>query len=82
MQHVPADARQADWHPVSLDNDPVSRSISDDDLCAWCIHLCYRAGERSLCRLAEEKGHWPACVDIDGYAQSCTELGLIFTLPQ
>jgi hypothetical protein len=82
MQHVPADARQADWHPLPLDNHPGSRSISDDDICAWCNHLCYRPGEVSLCRLAEEEGHWPACVDIDGYAQSCTELRLIFTLPQ
>ncbi|HFV9291763.1 TPA: hypothetical protein ACIAIE_001574 [Serratia fonticola] len=82
MQHVPTDARQADWHPLPLDNDPVSRSISDDDLCAWCSHLCYRPGERSLCRLAEEESHWPACVDIDGYAQSCTKLRLIFTLTQ
>ncbi|MGL5423344.1 MAG: hypothetical protein ACRDAJ_10265 [Serratia fonticola] len=82
MQHVPADAQQAPTHSVPLDNDPVSRSVSDDDLCAWCSHLYYRPGERSLCRLAREEGNWPACVDVDGYAQSCTELRLIFTSPQ
>ncbi|WP_431221643.1 hypothetical protein ACQ86O_14110 [Serratia sp. L9] len=77
MQHVPADAQQTDEHPVPLDNEPGSRSISDDDLCAWCSHLCYRPGESSLCRFVEVKGHWPACFDTDGYAQSCTELHLI-----
>ncbi|MDQ9126137.1 hypothetical protein RDT67_06790 [Serratia fonticola] len=81
MQHVPADARQADWYPLPLDNHPGSRSISDDDICAWCRHLYYRPGERSLCRLVEVKGEGPACFDPDGYAQSCTELQVIFTLP-
>ncbi|WP_337262775.1 MULTISPECIES: hypothetical protein [unclassified Serratia (in: enterobacteria)] len=82
MQRVPANARQADPYPVPLDNEPGSRSISDDDLCAWCSHLCYRPGERSLCRFVEVKGHWPASFDTDGYAQACTELQLIFTLSQ
>ncbi|KFK97750.1 MULTISPECIES: hypothetical protein [unclassified Serratia (in: enterobacteria)] len=83
MQHVPADAQQADEHPVPLDNEPGSRSISDDDLCAWCSHLCYRPGEVSLCQLIEEDGDWPACFDSGGYAQSCTELHLIVpTMPQ
>ncbi len=31
---------------------PGCRSISDDDLCAWCTRLLYRPGEISLCRLS------------------------------
>lgn len=81
MWPIPNDAQQATPHPVPLDNDPGSRSISDDDLCAWCSHLCYRPGERSLCRLVEIEGYWPACVDADGYAQSCIALRLIFDFP-
>lgn len=83
MPHIPVDARQATPHPVPLDHAPGSRSISDDDLCAWCSHLCYRPGERSLCQLIDGEGNWPACFDMDGYAQSCTKLRLIIpTTPQ
>ncbi|EDV4068386.1 hypothetical protein NB12_000176 [Salmonella enterica subsp. enterica serovar Pomona] len=71
MRHVPADARQARIYPVSLANQPGCRSISDDDLCAWCSHLCYRPGELSLCRLFITDGTWPARSGADGYAQSC-----------
>ncbi|EGG3527289.1 hypothetical protein HLC22_002649 [Salmonella enterica] len=71
MRHVPADARQARIYPVSLENQPGCRSVSDDDLCAWCSHLCYRPGELSLCRQFITDGIWPARVDTDGYAQSC-----------
>ncbi|WON77408.1 hypothetical protein [Serratia sp. UGAL515B_01] len=81
MQHVPADAQQATPYPLPLDNQSGCRSISDDDLCAWCRHLYYRPGEVSLCQFVEEEGDWPACFDADGYAQSCTELRLIFTFP-
>lgn len=73
MQHVPANAYQAAVWPVSLQNQPGSRSISDDDLCAWCRNLCYRPGERSLCQLAAD-GVWPSQCDADGYAQSCPQL--------
>ncbi|WP_337264978.1 MULTISPECIES: hypothetical protein [unclassified Serratia (in: enterobacteria)] len=82
MQSVPAHAQQVTPYPYPLDNKPGSRSISDDDICAWCRHLYYRPGERSLCRLVEVNGSWPACFDPDGYAQSCTELQVIFTPPQ
>lgn len=76
MQHVPANTDQAAVWPVSLQNQPGSRSISDDDLCAWCRHLCYRPGERSLCRLSVADGIWPSRCDADGYAQSCPQLRL------
>ncbi|SUG23614.1 Uncharacterised protein [Salmonella enterica subsp. arizonae] len=76
MQHVPANTDQAAVWPVSLQNQPDSRSISDDDLCAWCRHLCYRPGERSLCRLSVAEGIWPSRCDADGYAQSCPQLRL------
>ncbi|WP_447874011.1 hypothetical protein [Serratia fonticola] len=83
MWPIPANARQTDLHPVLLDNTPDCHSISDDDLCAWCSHLCYRPGEVSLSRLIEEDGDWPARFDANGYAQSCTELHLIIpTTPQ
>lgn len=73
MQQVPADAQQTDGHPEPLDNHPGCRSISDDDLCAWCSHLYYRPGEVSLCRMRAEKGNWPAQFDADGYAQTCIQ---------
>lgn len=76
MQHIPANAHQAEIWPVSLQNQPGSRSISDDDLCAWCKNLCYRPGELSLCRLSVADGIWPSQCDADGYAQSCPQLRL------
>ncbi|MDF7680472.1 hypothetical protein PT300_07665 [Enterobacteriaceae bacterium ESL0689] len=76
MQHIPANAHQAEIWPVSLQNQPSSRSISDDDLCAWCRNLCYRPGELSLCRLSVADGIWPSQCDADGYAQSCPQLRL------
>ncbi len=79
MQHIPADACQAAVWPVSLQNQPGCRTISDDDLCAWCMHLCYRPGERSLCRFAAD-GVWPSRCNADGYAQSCHQL-LLNALP-
>lgn len=61
--------------PFTLLNLPGCRSISDDDLCAWCSHLLYRPGERSLCRLSLTDGRWPSHCE-DGYAQSCPSLRL------
>ncbi len=52
MPPLPDNARQATLYPTALENNPCSRSISDDDLCAWCSHLLYRPGERSLCSLS------------------------------
>lgn len=69
-------ARQSPLYPTTLENNPCSRSISDDDLCAWCSHLLYRPGERSLCCLSLPQGHWPSRCDEDGYAQSCPSLRL------
>ncbi|AYD42588.1 hypothetical protein DXZ79_01780 [Yersinia rochesterensis] len=76
---LPAGARLVDCYPVELDNKPRCRSISDDDICAWCSNLYYRPSETSLCRLMSEDNDWPAYFDADGYAQSCTQLQLIFT---
>ncbi|WP_447879969.1 hypothetical protein [Serratia fonticola] len=77
MWPIPNDAQQATLHPEPLDNEHGSRSISDDDLCAWCSHLCYRPGEVSPCLFVEEEGDWPARFNADGYTQSCTKLRLI-----
>lgn len=82
MSCLPAGARLVDCYPVALDNKPRCRSISDDDICAWCSHLHYRPGETSLCQLMFEDNDWPACFDANGYAQSCPQLQLIFTDPQ
>lgn len=76
MQHVPDDARQAEVYPLSLDEVPGCRAISDDDICAWCTHLCYRPGEFSLCRVSLADGIWPSHCDENGYAQSCPSLRL------
>lgn len=53
MPHVPGNVNQVQPHPVSLLNLPGCRSISDDDLCAWCSPLLYRPGELSLCQWAD-----------------------------
>ncbi|HHK8998782.1 TPA: hypothetical protein ACQZDU_002907, partial [Escherichia coli] len=52
---------------------PGCRSISDDDLCAWCTRLLYRPGEISLCRLSTGNGIWPSVCDRNGYAYGCPE---------
>ncbi|HCD7970629.1 hypothetical protein VC623_16515 [Citrobacter amalonaticus] len=79
MQHVPANVHQTAIWPVSLQNQPGSRSISDDNLCSWCRHLCYRPGELSLCQQTDSDGIWPSQYDVDGYAQSCPQLHLHLT---
>ncbi|ELP5683671.1 hypothetical protein QTT33_002646 [Salmonella enterica] len=76
MRHVPADTRQTRIYLVSLEKQPGCRSVSDDDLCAWCPHLLYRPGELSLCQWADADGVWPSQCDVDGYAQSCPQLHL------
>ncbi len=52
MQHVPEGVIQAPESPDAPEALPGCRSISDDDLCAWCTRLLYRPGEISLCRLS------------------------------
>jgi hypothetical protein len=79
MPPLPDNAHQATLYPTALENTPCSRSISDDDLCAWCSHLLYRPGELSLPLILPE-GHWPSRCDADGYAQSCPQL-LLTTSP-
>ena len=76
MQHVPVNAHQTTVWPVSLQNLPGCRSISDDDLCAWCSHLFYRPGELSVCQQVDADGHWPSDCDADGYTHSCPQLQL------
>ncbi|WP_050863072.1 hypothetical protein [Enterobacter kobei] len=76
MPFIPANTRQMAVWPVHLENQPGCRSISDDDLCAWCRHLCYRPGELSLCRLSVADGIWPSRCDADGCVQSCPQLHL------
>ncbi len=42
MQHVPESVIQAPESPDAPEALPGCRSISDDDLCAWCTRLLYR----------------------------------------
>ncbi|AWD00883.1 hypothetical protein AM387_20380 [Klebsiella pneumoniae] len=76
MPPLPDNAHQATPYPTALENNPSSRSISDDDLCARCSHLLYRPGERCLCSLSTTEGSWPSRCDENGYAQSCPSLQL------
>lgn len=76
MPPLPDNAHQATPYPTALENNPSSRSISDDDLCARCSHLLYRPGERCLCSLSTIEGSWPSRCDENGYAQSCPSLQL------
>ncbi|RYA50184.1 hypothetical protein DD597_12735 [Enterobacter cloacae complex sp. 677-3DZ2D5B] len=59
MPPLPDSARQATLYPTALENNPCSRSISDDDLCAWCSHLLYRLGELNQCSLNITEGSRP-----------------------
>ena len=52
MQHVSEGVIQVPELPDAPEALPGCRSISDDDLCAWCTRLLYRPGEISLCRLS------------------------------
>lgn len=45
-----------------------AKSISDDDLCANCIHCTFHRGDMSLCAL-----NWPGFEDGDGYVTECPE---------
>lgn len=51
------------------------KSISDDDLCATCVHLVYKPDTLSLCMLAANG--WPGIIaesgDMDGYFVECGE---------
>lgn len=76
MQRIPGGVIQVSPHPFSLTGQTGSRSISDDDLCAWCSHLLYRPGELNLCSLNLPEDYWPSRCDEDGYAQSCPSLRL------
>ncbi|MGI1273444.1 hypothetical protein [Enterobacter kobei] len=76
MPPLPDNTHQATLYLTALENNPGCRSISDDDLCAWCSHLLYRPGEHSLCSLSLPEGYWPSRSDEDGYAQSCPSLRL------
>lgn len=77
MSVLPENTHKAGVYPGSLSDTVFCRSISDDDLCAWCAYLCYRPGELSLYRLADVGGVWPCLSDIDGYAHSCPRLCLL-----
>ena len=74
MLPLPDNAHQATIYPTALEDNPCSRSISDDDLCAWCSHLLYRPGELSQCVISIPEGHWPSRCDDDGYVQFCPSL--------
>jgi hypothetical protein len=76
MTHIPDGVMQVTPYPFPLQSLPGCRSVSDDDLCAWCMQLLYRPGEHSLCRLSTDDGHWPSRCDEDGYVQSCPSLRL------
>ncbi|WP_407365463.1 hypothetical protein ACHOYE_02495 [Enterobacter ludwigii] len=74
MPRIPDGVIQVSPYPFPLIGQTGCRSISDDDLCAWCSHLLYRPGALSLCSLSIPEGHWPSRCDEDGYAQSCPSL--------
>lgn len=69
---VQASARQAPARRVPPALVIFCRSISDDDLCAWCGHLDYQPGDVSLCR-RHSANHWPGSQDDNGYFEACPE---------
>lgn len=63
-------AATAPFSRVPSDRQIYTRSISDDDLCAWCARLIYDPGENSLCQLHNATS-WPGEADADGYFIRC-----------
>ena len=56
---------------ADVQQNPLSRSISDDDLCADCKNLHYCPGDLSLCRLATWDSGWPGKSDENDYIIEC-----------
>lgn len=48
------------------------KSISDDDVCASCMHRVPCAGDMSRCQLS-----WPGDEDADGYITECASFSLV-----
>ncbi len=48
----------------------LTRSVSDDDMCANCANCVYRPGQMSKCIKADDKS-WPGVQDADGYIKTC-----------
>lgn len=72
MQQFPTPSRLAPFREPPAELMLFARSISDDDLCAWCQHLFYSPGDDSVCQ--RHKGAcWPGRQDADGYYQCCTD---------
>lgn len=62
----------------TINNDPRSRSISDDDFCYDCAFLAYVPGDVSLCMKASDNtphpiDSWPCENDDDHYSIDCGE---------
>lgn len=55
---------------AAIQAEPLSRSISDDDLCADCHWLAYCPGQNSLC-MRHDGSTWPGTTDADGYVVAC-----------
>ncbi|MGK2894481.1 hypothetical protein [Klebsiella michiganensis] len=70
MSYLPDFTRTAPFVEPAAALRIFTRSISDDDLCAWCRHLVYHPGGGSLCRRHDE-GHWPGQRDDEGYYRRC-----------
>ena len=58
------------FRPVPPELVIYGRSVSDDDLCAWCCGLLYMPGEASLCQL-HDGPQWPGTSSPDGYVICC-----------
>lgn len=61
-------------YPISVSEileHPKSLSISDNDICASCVHLSYNPGELSICHKVFLKGVWPCSFDLDSNAFTC-----------
>lgn len=50
-----------------------TRSISDDDLCATCVHLEYHPGGDSVCMHPTFEPYWVKQSDENGYVVTCKE---------
>lgn len=70
MQPISAHSVPATFREPPAELMIFSRSISDDDLCAWCRYLWYSPGESSLCQ-RHSGGDWPGATYADGYFRHC-----------
>lgn len=61
------------WTVEEVQEHPMSRSLSDNDICSECRFCAYVPGENSLCKLQvdDPDSEFPGLTDEDGEVFDC-----------